>query len=245
MPFSVTDALDREVERLYVERPPDDWWHPSQLSGCLRQTIYQSRGTPESNPRDARSKRILRVGHIVHEFTQDGVGRHPEVLASYAEVRITHPYYRVTGSVDQIVQLAPAVWVVIEYKTINSMAFKYRDLPKPEHERQLVAYLVTLRDFGSADSTIGPLGDSLAGGRIVYISKDDLRIEECEVFLTPAREQELASTVAELEAHKAAGTLPPRLPLEPDPKTSKATRSWRCRYCPYQDLCWGEGGPIQ
>ena len=235
--FSVADAVDRYVESQETPRVPDGTWHPSAIFGCLRQATYAARGTPESDPKQPRDKRILRVGHMFHEFVQRAIWAYPDVTA-YCELHIAIPPLKVTGSLDVLVEFDDGRWELIELKTINSKAFAYRDLPKEDHVKQVSTYMAALREFGAENDYIEPLHDRLQRARIVYISKDDLRIEEFTVIHSEAREVEIAERVAVLESHRAAGTLPDRLPDTVDSKTGKPRHDWRCGYCVYATTCW-------
>lgn len=270
-PFSVTSALDARVRAEFEEREPDGYWHPSSLFGCLRQAIYASRGAEVTDERDVRSKRILRVGHQFHEYIQGAVNADPRVLAAFDEVKIVDEGRKIKGSLDHFVVMwtgsleeMPRVepgyfvrypeplweWVrqglarveILEYKTISDYAFKYKDLPKADHVGQLSVYLSVLGVMGgvAGDGTVIPPME--ARGRIAYVSKNDLLIEEYTVLLTQGKERQILERVAYLDSYAADGTaLPPRLPDEV--KKGKTTRAFLCGYCPYQQRCWEVDGP--
>lgn len=243
--FSIEESLDRYVNAVEVEREPDGHWHPSSISGCPRQALYGFRGVKATNPRDDRSKRILRVGHLLHEFVQAAILADPEVEIFYPEISLHDQALNIVGHADGLMRLKDGSWLLLEFKTINSMAFKYRDLPKPEHVTQVTAYMKAVRDFGCVytlpDGTIGniaPLGEKLRSARIVYVSKDDMRVEECAFFYSDDKEAALVERVNFLELHRVNDTYPDRLPLVADKKNGGLKRDWQCGYCPWQDLCW-------
>jgi hypothetical protein len=243
--------LDRYVESLHEPREPDNFWHPSSISTCLRQALYAFRGIPVSDPTPPRNKRVLRVGHLLHEFVQAAIAADPTVATFYAEVKITSDTLVVTGSTDGLLEYDDGTWELLEFKSISSRGFDYGDLPKADHVRQIVPYMKVLReeggkaiDRGYAPVTIPPLGDKLHQARIIYVSKDDLRIGEHIVFYTPGKDAELMERLTELTQHQAAGTLPERLPDTVD-KKGNHKRHWLCAsYCSYRSLCWDyEGDP--
>jgi hypothetical protein len=240
--FSVLNALNRHVEREYEEREPDGFWHPSSLFGCLRQAIYSSRGTEITNQRDDRSRRVLRVGHILHDFVQAAVEAHPGIARAYSEAKIQDDELKIRGSLDQVLVFDDGRVEVAEYKTINSQAFKYRDLPKPDHVGQLSVYLMVLKNQGAiaGDGTVIP--PSVARGRIAYVSKDDLLIDEYTVLLSEGKERAILRRVGYLDLYAADGeALPPRLPDEI--KKGERKRAYLCNYCPYAQRCWETDGP--
>lgn len=265
MGFSVVSSVDRYVESKRKDRQPDGWWHPSSYSLCDRRATYDFRGTPQSNPPDERLYRVFEVGHEFHRFVQHAIAVDAEVLAFWPEVKAEHPILRIGGHTDGLVLLHgtyedhdglvtfsdDAVLEALELKSINSMAFKYKDLPKHDHVVQNFSYMESVRDYGGVIEDedgqpigrIEPLGNKLRRGRIVYVSKDDLQVEESIVYWTAAKSQELRAKLLGLRQFEDGDDLPPRLPDEI--KTSgkskgKVARAWQCGYCPFRDLCWGE-----
>ena len=240
MAFSVETSLDRYVEAIAEPREPDGLWHPSSLGGCDRKALYEVRGTPKSNPPDARTRRVFRVGHLMHEFVQTAIALDPSVLRFFAEVALDAPDLRVTGHADGLLTHVDGSWEVLEFKTISSRAFQYGDLPKPDHVGQLSLYMKVLREYGGRSGpekfqeVIPPLGERLARGRVIYVSKDDLRIGEYGITWSDAKDEEIRAKLARLESYREAGTLPDRLPV------NGSKRHYLCGYCPFQDHCWGE-----
>ncbi len=233
-PFSVEESLDRFVESVETPPEPDGLWHPSSISSlCDRKSLYEIRGTPKE-PLTARTKRIFRVGHLLHEFVQSAIAADPSVIAFWSEVPIDAPDLRITGHADGLIEFDDS-YEVLEFKTIKSTAFKYGDLPKPDHISQVSLYMKVLREYGTVlpnGTRIDPLGDKLRRARIIYVSKDDLLIGEYPIFWTDARNREIEDKLVVLETHLEEGTLPDRLPTGPK------GRHYLCGYCPFQSLCW-------
>ena len=200
MAFSVADSLDRYIEAIAEPREPDGLWHPSSLGGCDRKALYEVRGTPKSNPPDARTRRVFRVGHLMHEFVQAAIAHDPSVLRFYPEVGLEAPDLRVTGHADGLLMHVDGSWEVLEFKTISSRAFQYGDLPKPDHVGQLSLYMKVLREYGgrATDVTIPPLGERLTRGRVIYVSKDDLRIGEYGVTWSSSKDEEIRAKLDRL-----------------------------------------------
>lgn len=236
MAFSVASSLDRYVAAIETPREPDGLWHPSSLGGCDRKALYELLGVAKTNPPDARTRRVFRVGHLMHEFVQTAIAADPAVLVFYPEVRLDAPDLRVTGHADGLIKHDDGSWEVLEFKTISSRAFQYGDLPKADHVGQLALYMKVLREYGGRflEAAILPLGDTLTRGRVVYVSKDDLRISEHPVTWSAAKDEEITAKLDRLEYHREAGTLPERLPM------NGSKRHYLCGYCPFQDHCWGE-----
>ena len=236
MPFSVTDSVDRYVADLEEERLPDGKWHPSSIaSACERQSIYTMRGTEKSNPISTRTKRVFRVGHLMHEFVQAAIESDEDVTSFWPEVSIESEALNITGHADGLLMYADGSFEVLEFKTIKSTAFRYGDLPKPDHIVQVSLYMKVLREHGAVlrdGSQTPPLGDRLKRGRIVYVSKDDLQISEHTILWTAAKDKDIMDRLARLNGHQADGTLPDRLPMK------GAKRHYLCGYCSYEVTCW-------
>lgn len=258
MSFAFTAAINEYVAARQSIREPDQKFHPSAIFGCPRQAIYAYRGTPESNPRDFKSQRTLWLGTQIHEWLQDAIASHPDVLESYSEVHIDIPELNIVGDADALYRTADG-WELGEIKSISGMALKFAkagDLPKDDHKGQAAAYLYALREYGSVAKlgcdkhrrvdeddvevsdcpVIPPLGDELQTIRFGYIGKDDLGPNEFFVQWHPSMEQELRDRVEMLSGYaNDPSSLPPRLPFV---GKKMDTKDWRCRFCPFLDLCW-------
>jgi hypothetical protein len=180
------------------------------------------------------------------------VAKSPDLARYWYEVKILDPLRRIKGSVDGLKLFRTGAWEVDEYKTINSMAFRFKDLPKEDHKGQASVYLQTLREVGGIainaetgeEERIPPLGDDLTRARFTYISKDDLKVEEYTMLWTPSKGAVIDERLDLLERHLEDGTLPARLPDEPvmskGKPTGKFKQAYLCGYCPFLDRCWNE-----
>lgn len=172
--FSVATVLDSYVTELEEERLPDGFWHPSSLFGCARRAVYDYLGTPKP-PLDSRTKRVFRMGHIIHEFLQAAILRAVErgdLLQGYVEVKVFDPERGLKGHADGLVQLPDGTWVVLELKSIKSTGMKYGDLPKDDHRKQAAAYVSILRRHGGLlriDEEANPLSSDRPGWKRVYM----------------------------------------------------------------------------
>lgn len=233
MTFSVVSAIDRHVGRLNTEREPDGKWHPSSLStSCLRQAVYGFRGTPKSDPVEAPTLRIFRIGHILHQFAQDAVMAEVgnTIKAFYAEVKIDIPELNITGSVDGVCELEDGTWLVLEFKSTKKSGLAFG--LKNEHIVQVSCYMHALREHGSPDRDIPPLGEKLTKAIVAYVEKEALEIHEYVVDWTEDLQEELVARAAALARYETDAGLPDRV---------KRTK-FPCGYCNYRTLCW-EGEP--
>lgn len=212
------------VEQLRWTTPTDNW-HPSSLGMCDRAAVLGRAGV-EGNPLTDETLRKFWIGNVIHEAIQKVMSEDPEAGVLGHEVAVRDQEYEVSGRVDSLTRTATGTEVV-EYKTIDSRAFKYGDLPYDSHLRQVACYLAFPSQFGYADRA-----------RIIYIGKSDGRIEEFGVAPTPELIQFIKSELARLTellvAYRDAGTMPP--PLDA-PKSD-----FRIRFCRYlgTSLCCGD-----
>lgn len=262
---SVEAVLDAHIARTEKPRPPDGRWHPSSLFSCERQAVYEVRGTPPSDNRENKSRRILRLGTTVHEIVQRALIEDAKALAVYNEVAVDIPGLNVTGHSDTLIQHTENDWELLEFKSIGARGMQYGDLPKSEHEEQARTYAYGLRKIGGRvpgpeiancdcldypcehseltpeerPGIIPPLGDALNRIRIVYFSRDDLRVQEFVLPIDTDWEDEFEARIARLERYRKDGeALPPRLPLEKNGK-----KNWLCAgYCLFRTQCWEQDG---
>ena len=254
MIFSVESTLDKHLLATEEPRPPDGYWHPSAIFSCERQAVYEKRGVPQSNERDARSRRILKLGSTLHEIVQKALADDANARAVYNEVRVEIPGLKTRGSLDSLLEFSDDEYELLELKSISASGFKYGGMPKPEHVKQARTYAMALMRYGgvagtldAADrlmtfATIPPLGNKLKRVRMVYFSRDDLTMREFTQYegqpILPTQEwmDDLEGKIALLDAYMEDGTaLPPRLPLD-----EKGKLNWLCRdYCLWRTRCFG------
>ena len=238
-----------EDEDVHVE---EGYWYPTQLGFCNRAAILQH-ASLKGNPHDDITLRRFFMGNVVHKAIQES---HPwKVIGS--ELRVRNEEYKVSGKIDTLSVTPDGILEVQEYKSINSRSFSYSDLPKREHILQLAVYLIWQANCNQCVAVVdgAEITNTFCGlcnttrkiplpqrGRLVYISKDDLRIEEFIVTLTPELEEEVKSKFLLLEAqyqqYLKDGTLPPALPLvekKSRAKTGGVTleQAWQTRYCSF------------
>jgi hypothetical protein len=113
------------------------------MGGCERKAVLRRAGV-QGTPFDIRTLRKFWMGDEVHNALKRAV--ETEMAKSNTlelighELSVRDEEYHVAGRVDSVVRVnsVPEAW---EYKSSASGAFKYGDLPKPEHVLQLGVYL--------------------------------------------------------------------------------------------------------
>lgn len=212
----------------------EGYWYPSQLGFCDRSAVLQHAGVEEI-PHDDRTLRVFYTGRIVHQAIQD---LHPWEVVGH-ELRVRNEEYKVSGKIDSLARLPDGTLEVQEFKTMNSRSFSYADLPKKEHLYQIGVYLLWPSSYEVEPGvwTFHPVPDR---GRLVYISKDDLRVEEYIVTIGPELEGQIKNKLVSLEnayqKYLVDGSLP--TPLMPVEKVSRGKKkiemAWQTRYCGFR-----------
>jgi len=173
----VDDFLIAESEKV---RDYGDYWSASSAGYCMRKQIFQRLGVPPVEDKDPRLQRVFTSGHIFHEWIQ-GLTKQAGVSVAQ-ETELIDEQLMVKGHFDDLIKTKEGL-ILYDYKTVNSRAFGYKkDEPSHYHKMQVGTYIYMLRkgEF-----------KGLEEGRILLISKDDLRMKEQEVRWTP----ELAKAV--------------------------------------------------
>lgn len=232
----------------------EGYWYPSQMFFCDRSAVLQHAGVKE-NPKDDMSLRRLWLGNKIHEAIQE---IHPFKVIGH-EVRVRNDEVMVSGKMDTLSITDDGILEVQEYKSINSRSFSYQDLPKQEHVLQVGIYLLFGSECPDADklfltecptckSTKSHIRMMPTQGRLIYISKDDLRISEFIITMTAAMETAIRSKLADLESayqkYLAIKELPDKLPLQKKKIRGKEVtqKAWQTRYCGFRGTgqCCGD-----
>ena len=238
----VANAVDRHVEALSEERLPDGKWHPSSIAGpCIRKAVLEKNGVPFTTLPDEQTKRVFRIGHIFHKFVQDAMAGDPEVKLVIPEIEVEIPRLNISGTADALVLKRNGDYELEEIKSIKEAGLSYT-LPKEEHTLQAAVYAYGLREEGGIveGMKLLPLGERLTSIRVIYVSKENMRIVEKVVPYTSALESKMMMRLHELSAadrrYEAFGELPLRL------NAFDRSKTWYMNYCPYRSSgkCCGD-----
>lgn len=201
---------------------------PSTIGLCPRKAIYIYRGEEPTNPFDPRLLRVFEVGKIFEKFVLNAMHAAGVLTHKPDEPpRVTDLYY--SGKLDGVVAQDGRTYIV-ELKTIHSKAFLYKNLPYDHHVYQTLCYHLLWRKSFTTQ---------LSAPHIVYISKDDLLIDEYVVPLS--REAEVQERMDYLVACAEKGELPDRPHDDPHQHWHCWNKKGKRPSCDYFDLCWGEG----
>lgn len=212
MTTSLAHLLDQQIA---AERKDykSSKFHVSSAGQCYRKRYWQRANKAQTNPPDERALRIFAVGNIIHEWIQSKLEAMGILIAKEQPVK---DEYR-SGRIDAIT-LQDGQYIIYDFKTVHSRKFWYlvkKQETDPQYGHQVVTY------YDMLEWQYKPVQL-----RILYISKDDLALEEVVI-----RPQDWLQSVRE-DWDKMIGywekeKLPPGEP----------NFEWECRYCNFRDLC--------
>lgn len=208
MTMTIQTLINEAVRR--DEKKAINSWHPSKLGSCLCGAYLERMGVTPDTEFDDRTLRVFSAGKHFEEWLCDLIkDGHADIQE---QVRIEWPKMNVTGYADLIIGDT-----VYEIKSKHSRAFwwmvKKNEGPGKHHMMQLWTYLKVLEK---------------ERGELVYVSKDDLAIQQYPVYLNDKKLEK--AVLAELTTLNQAWErkLPPR-PAKED--------TWQAKYCRFHKQC--------
>jgi hypothetical protein len=201
-----------------------NYWSASSAGYCMRLNILKRLEVPpvpEIAEDRERTIRVFEAGHIFHEFMQRITKANGLSIAS--EDTLQDEKLMVRGHFDDLIEfkldesgeIARGTeprgkhYILYDYKTANSQAFNYKKpLIGDYHKMQLGTYLYMIKSSGKYP----PVSE----GRILTISKDDLRMREQQLKFTPDIEKEVVAYWTTLNGYWSKQMLPRCTCLEHD-----------------------------
>ena len=237
------DYLDKKQEENRLKRysGKESWYHASGAGGCSRKLYFESVEQVEpSNPIDVKTKRLLRLGNVVHDdfekalthYNRDNNNRDissdkekeskEKEIKFHTEQEITIDELNVRGFYDIVVECGEVY--LYDLKTCGGYSWKMKFGRKPSfnpsihYELQLGTYGYALREqFGRLD-----------GMFLYYYNKDNSMMRVVSVPLTFISRAYLYWKNVNDE-HKQG--------LPPFRKGVSPVQDWQCNYCQFLDHC--------
>ena len=225
----------------YQKKNPNKYYRASAAGHCFKKHWYTINGYEGKSSGDDRSKRLLRLGTIVHEDIEKAIDWHDNKISDdlsneynvsfHTEYAVLIEELNVMGSADIVLLDSEGTASVLDIKTTHSykwkMMFGRNKDPKPSrmYELQLGTYALGVCN----QENINPDSISMY---LVYYKKDDSSMKYVDinpVWMDNAAEywvtlNETLSLVKE-EADLPRDTL--NVPIE----------NWECRYCQFESIC--------
>jgi len=196
----------------------------SSLGQCYRRQYFNRKDEPPTNPFDKRTLRVFQVGTMFHEYIT-------EIYEAWWRTQEGKDplYLNYKVQKDDVIGYPDIVTdeEVVELKTQHSRKFWYMHkkpeldiiIEQPEHVLQAVFYAACL---------------DKPNIKLVYISKDDLSIEEYPVVVSDFLKMKLDLEISTLNDYWVKKALPP---AEPRLYKDKGGKSKECSYCLWKDKC--------
>jgi hypothetical protein len=216
MDISIQGLIDKALERK-GDRISSGKYSPSSFGKCFRNQYWNRKNEPQSNPIDERTNRVFKAGNLFHEFVQEVIIANNH--GTQAEVLIEDDDFK--GYADLVMTDE-----VADLKSQHSKAFWYRkNLNWEELSPKLMCNILQV--------TFYAFKLSKKWARLVFISKDDLCIQEYPFEVSKYKE-ELNKELSTLKDFWSKQVLPPAIPRAyPD----KDGRPAECKYCGWKDKC--------
>ena len=214
-----TIAKDNEEKRKDYKQTS---FHASSLGNCMRGTYLQRLGIEPDKPLEVGVLRKFKAGELFEEWLIDLLKRNKDIKSIETQNRVESKLYNMSGRIDALITYQNGSQEIVECKSQQSKSFWYNihngNKPHRHHEYQLWVYLKAM---------------GIENGKIIYISKDDLSIQEYPVKL---EDKELAKEVIDILdlLNKAWKDKNPLLLPLPDEK------SFAHKFCNYHKKCVDE-----
>ena len=246
------DYLDIKQEENRIDRYEgnESWYHASGAGSCSRKLYFESvENAKPSNPIDSRTKRLLRLGNVVHEDIQDSLMRvHARTLKSslnkslnkekenknkekeiefHVEGEVTIDELNVRGFYDIVAKdnTSPEQPVYLyDIKTCGGWSWKMK-FGKKKQLNPSIQYELQLGTYGYA---IKQLFGRLDGMFLYYYNKDTSDMRAVEVPLTYVSRAYLYWKNINDEHKQGLPNF--RVGVSP-------VQKWQCNYCQIKNHC--------
>jgi hypothetical protein len=195
---------------------------PSGLGQCYRRQYWSRKNEKESNPPDARTRRVFAMGNMVEKFIVENLlKRYPEWKT---QVEVTQD--DVHGYADIVSEDE-----VMDIKSQHSRKFWWNDKEMREgKDIRDMFYNNWLQVMQYAWILNRPKA------RLIFVSKDDLCIQEYSLDLDNYWKGELDMELTKIRYCWEMKTTPPAQPrLYGGEETKK-----ECEWCQFKDKCFAE-----
>ena len=231
--MNLADKIIGHLKESYLENNMDRLGNlsVSDVAQCQRKTLYKMRGhAPTDIP---PSYGALRDGHMYHESIQSLLSELFGDNFHSAEMEIpiqVSDDVSIVGHCDGLVSLEDyynvdyPVTKMVEIKTYSEAGWRRRIPISEEYKDQATLYMGGLNSRGiEVKETL-----------FLLRRKDVFGLEQVEYAFDQARYDSLLRRIEGLLSAEAPEDFP-RLNA-----SDKGVLDWRCAYCQYRTLCWGE-----
>lgn len=217
----IQEIID-EVLKPKEERIRSGLISPSSLGQCYRRQYWSRANEPVSNPIDSRTLRVFAMGHMVEKFIVDNLKQRYNDWGFQVEVNKDdiHGFLDIESPEE-----------IMDVKSQHSRKFWYntkdandgKDIKDMFYNNWLqVMTYAWIRGKNK--------------GRLIFVSKDDLSIQEYCLELDNYWKNEIDMELTKIRYYYDNKTLPPAQPrLYGGEETKK-----ECSYCQFKDKCFNK-----
>lgn len=217
MELSLQELINNSIrEKRNGEKKEQKSWYASSLGGCLRGIYFQRLGVKPDTELTDRELRVFNVGNQMEDWLIKLISSQKKVKAE-TQVRVYSEEWNLSGKVDLVMEYN-GIKKIYEIKTKHSRAFWWmlkEGKPMRQHEQQLWIYLELL---------------GIEEGNLIYLSKDDLAIQEYIIRRNDKKLEEEVLDQINLLNKSWKEKDPALLPL-------LAKDSWQNKYCRFHSHC--------
>lgn len=222
----------------------EDWFSASSAGRCYKNQMYKISSAPDK-PMEERSKRILRLGTLVHEDFEKAMKHYvatrkikPSDFEFLIEHQIKIEEYNVIGHLDfAVVDKAKKKITIYDYKTSASYKWSLKFGRKPDrrpsfnYEMQLSTYALGMKDV---------LDDGNIDMSIIWYNKDTSRMREeiiPESFVEMAKDywEDVVWWKKTITQKNGLDVINDNMKRDKD--IGVPFQPWECRYCAYDHIC--------
>jgi|SRR3990167_1668369 len=216
---SIQDSIDKTLKKeTEKERKSSHKWKPSAFGRCYRYQYWLRKDEPITNPPDARILRVFKAGSLFHDFVQELV------------LKETQAQKEVLIEIDDIKGYADIVndEEVVDIKSQHSQSFWYRK--KEESNIREKLYPNWLQDMWYCQQL------NKKRGRLVFVSKDDLCIQEYFQENDNYWREKVDEEIGTLRHYWNTEMFPLAQPRAY--KDNKTGKFKECDYCSFKNKCY-------
>ena len=207
----IQDLIDKALEPK-EKKPRSGKWSPSSFGRCYRYQYWLRKDEPVINPPDARVLRVFKSGSLFHNFVQGLVAGDKEVEIETDDVK---GYADIVNDEE-----------VVDIKSQHSYSFWHRKKEENNIKEKLYPNWLQVMWYCQVLNK--------KRGRLVFVSKDDLCIQEYMQDNDEYWKGEVSKELTKLRLYWQADKLPP---AQPRAYKDKLGDPQECKYCLWKDKC--------
>ena len=233
------EDIEEQKNQEYKEKNQEKFFRASMSGSCYKKHLYYINDA-EKRPTEKNSRRLLRLGTIIHKDLEDALVTHSlkndvPILSEY-EVEI--PELKVKGTLDAAFYNEDVKTIeVFDFKSAKAYTWtkkfgrlKNRDKnPSHNYELQLGTYATAIKK--KLDTSFDDWEFALY---LVYYKKDDSMIKPVKISNTWMTQAE--QYWKDLLDFTENGTLEPE-ELIAGSAPNTPVYEWECKYCAYSPIC--------